>query len=99
MNQSTTSSRRAGVSSSRVAVQSTEFDLSRERSTEGSTGGGIFSRKIPSSSVHISSSPGQSSGDNNKRSSSGRQSNMKNYESTIRGVENLGLGNNERLHY
>ncbi|KMZ68122.1 Casein kinase I-like [Zostera marina] len=99
VNQSTTSSRRAGVSSSRVAVQSTEFDLSRERSTEGSTGGGIFSRKIPSSSAHISSSPGQSSGDNNKRSSSGRQSNMKNYESTIRGVENLGLGNNERLHY
>ncbi|XP_010242267.1 PREDICTED: casein kinase 1-like protein 2 [Nelumbo nucifera] len=87
------SSRRAAVSSSRdAAIVGGEPDPSRPRATEASPG--AF-RKVGSgqrSSPIGSSEP--------RRTSSGRNtSNIKNYESTLKGIECLHFDNDERLQY
>eukprot|EP00262_Sarcandra_glabra_P002792 TRINITY_DN1317_c0_g3_i1.p1 TRINITY_DN1317_c0_g3~~TRINITY_DN1317_c0_g3_i1.p1 ORF type:complete len:475 (-),score=84.66 TRINITY_DN1317_c0_g3_i1:524-1948(-) len=86
------SSRRAAVSSSRDAMVGSEADPSRPRTMEASPGG---FRKVVSgqrSSPVGSSEP--------KRSSSGRNaSNIKNYESTLKGIEGLNFDTDERMQY
>lgn len=87
------SSRRAAVSSSRDAALGSESDPSRVHATEASLGAGV--RRISSGQK---SSPVGSS--DPKRTSSGRNTaNMKNYESTIKGIESLNFDNDERVHY
>lgn len=88
------SSRRAAVSSSRdAAILGSESDPSRAHATEASLGAGV--RRISSGQK---SSPVGSS--DPKRTSSGRNTaNMKNYESTIKGIESLNFDNDERVHY
>lgn len=84
-------SRRAAVSSSHDLMMGTEVDLSHPRTTDATPGG---FRKI---SVHRTS-PVESS--DPKRSSSGRNaSNIKSYESTLRGIESLKFDSDERLQY
>ncbi|XP_010262044.1 PREDICTED: casein kinase 1-like protein 2 [Nelumbo nucifera] len=87
------SSRRAAVSSSRdAAVLGSESDPSRPHTTEASPG--AF-RKV--SSGQRSSPVGSS---DPKRTSSGRNTtNIKNYETTLKGIESLHFDNDERLHY
>ncbi|XP_058073934.1 casein kinase 1-like protein 2 [Magnolia sinica] len=92
LGRSSGSSRRAAVSSSRDAIVGSEADHSRSRTTEASPGG---FRKVVSAQR---SSPVGSS--EPKRSSSGRNaSNIKNYESTLKGMECLNFDTEERLHY
>uniref|UniRef100_A0A1D1Z374 Casein kinase I isoform delta-like n=1 Tax=Anthurium amnicola TaxID=1678845 RepID=A0A1D1Z374_9ARAE len=86
------SSKRAAVSSSRDVMTGSEVDPSRTRTTDASPGG---FRKI--SSVQRSSPIGSAEP---KRSSSGRHSsNIKNYESTLKGIECLNFDGDERLQY
>ncbi|RWR78076.1 casein kinase 1-like protein 2 [Cinnamomum micranthum f. kanehirae] len=85
------SSRRAAVSSTHDMIMGSEVDSSRPRTTDVTHGG---FRKV---SGHRTS-PVESS--DPKRSSSGRNaSNIKNYESTLRGIESLNFDNDERLQY
>ncbi|RVW43973.1 Casein kinase 1-like protein 2 [Vitis vinifera] len=94
LGRSSGSSRRAAVSSSRdAAIMGSESDPSRAHTTEASPGAAV--RRI--SSGQRSSPVGSS---DPKRTSSGRNiTNIKNYESTIRGIENLNFDNDERVHY
>ncbi|KAJ9688098.1 hypothetical protein PVL29_014043 [Vitis rotundifolia] len=94
LGRSSGSSRRAAVSSSRdAAIMGSESDPSRAHTTEASPGAAV--RRITSGQR---SSPVGSS--DPKRTSSGRNiTNIKNYESTIRGIENLNFDNDERVHY
>lgn len=87
------SSRRPAVSSSREPViAGADSEPSRARTTDASPGG---LRKISSTAQR--SSPVLSS--DQKRSSSTRNpSNIKNFESTLKGIEGLHF-NEERLHY
>lgn len=85
------SSRRAAVSSTHDMIMGSEVDSFRPRTTDVTQGG---FRKV---SGHRTS-PVESS--DPKRSSSGRNaSNIKNYESTLRGIESLNFDNDERLQY
>uniref|UniRef100_A0A5B6ZPN3 non-specific serine/threonine protein kinase n=1 Tax=Davidia involucrata TaxID=16924 RepID=A0A5B6ZPN3_DAVIN len=88
------SSRRPAVSSSRdPVIVGSESDPYRLRATDASPGA---IRKISSAAQR--SSPVVSS--DHKRSSSGRiPSNIKNFESTLKGIEGLHFNNDERLHY
>ena len=87
------SSRRAAVSSSRDAtITVSDSEPSRLRTIDA---GAV---PLPKISSGQRSSPVLSS--ENKRSSSGRNtSNIKNLESTVRGIERLHFSNDERLHY
>lgn len=86
------SARRAAVSSRDAVIVGGESDPSRPRTTEASPG--AF-RKVASGQR---SSPFVSL--EQKRSSSGRiTTNLKNYESTLKGIESLHFDNDERLHY
>ncbi|KAF9617709.1 hypothetical protein IFM89_038209 [Coptis chinensis] len=90
MVRSSGSARRAAVSTSREAMVS-ESDSSRPRTMEASPG--AF-RKVASGqkSLPFGSEP--------KRSSSGRNiTNIKNYESTLKGIEGLNFDSEERFHY
>ncbi|XP_077254196.1 casein kinase 1-like protein 2 [Tasmannia lanceolata] len=92
MGRSSGSSRRAAVSGSRDAMVASEADTARPRTTEASPG--AF-RKV--TSAQRSSPVGSSEP---KRSSSVRNpSNIKNYESTLKGIECLNFDTDERLHY
>lgn len=83
------SSRRPAVSSSRdPVIVGNESDPTRSRTTDASPG---VLRKISSGAQR--SSPVASS--DNKRSTSG----IKNFESTLKGIEGLNFGNEERVHY
>ena len=89
------------MSSSRdaAAILGSESDPSRAYTREASPGAAV--RRISSGQR---SSPVGSSSELPKRTSSGRNTtaaaNMKNYESTIRGIESLNFDNNdERVHY
>lgn len=87
------SSRRPVVSSSRDPVMvSSESDFSRPQNTDGSPGA---LRKISSGQR---SSPVVSS-EQNRTSSSRNVSNIKNLESTLRGIESLHFNNDERVQY
>ncbi|KAA8540272.1 hypothetical protein F0562_024165 [Nyssa sinensis] len=91
---SSASSRRPAISSSRDPVMvGNESDPSRPRTTDASPGA---LRKI-SSSVVQRSSPVLSS--DQKRSSSRNASNIKNFESTLKGIEGLHFNNDERVNY
>ncbi|KAJ8643393.1 hypothetical protein MRB53_005141 [Persea americana] len=82
--------RRAAVSSSRDAFVGSEVDPSRSRTTDASPGG--FRRVI---STQRSSPVGSLEP---KRSSSARNtSSIKNYESTLKGIEGLNFDTDERL--
>ncbi|PON47100.1 Serine/threonine protein kinase [Parasponia andersonii] len=86
------SSRRPAISSSRDAlVVSGESDLSRPQNTDASPG---TLRKISSGQRSSPVPPEQS-----RTSSSRNVSNIKNYESTLRGIESLNFNNDERLQY
>ncbi|KAJ6853808.1 casein kinase 1-like protein 2 isoform X1 [Iris pallida] len=85
------SSRRAAVSSSRDAMLGSEADQSRPVTSEVSPG--TFHR-VPSSQ-RISPA---ASGDP-KISTSGRHPSVKNYESTLKGIESLNFDNNEKVQY
>ncbi|GMN36939.1 hypothetical protein TIFTF001_006421 [Ficus carica] len=90
---STGSSRRPAVSSSRDQLMvSSESDLSRPQTTDASSG---TLRKI---STAQRSSPVVSS-EHNRTSSSRNISNIKNLESTLRGIESLHFNNDERVQY
>lgn len=90
---STGSSRRPAVSSSRDQLMvSSESDLSRPQNTDASPG---TLRKI---STAQRSSPVVSS-EHNRTSSSRNISNIKNLESTLRGIESLHFNNDERVQY
>ncbi|XP_062087725.1 casein kinase 1-like protein 2 [Humulus lupulus] len=87
-------SRRPAVSSSRdPGVITSESDFSRPQNTDASPG---TLRKIPSGQR---SSPIVSSEQNRTSSSSRNVSNMKNLESTLRGMESLNFNNDERVQY
>ncbi|KAK4265644.1 hypothetical protein QN277_026669 [Acacia crassicarpa] len=91
LGQSSGSSRRVAVPSSRDAFVGGESDP-RTRTTEASPGA---AHRI--SGGHRSSPLGATDA---KRISSGRNaSHVKNYESTVRGIEGLQLENDERAHY
>ncbi|KAF9613077.1 hypothetical protein IFM89_005525 [Coptis chinensis] len=93
LGRSSGSSRRAAVSSSRDAmVVGSETDPSRPRTTEASPGS---LRKVVSGQR---SSP-ISSLDAKRTSSSRNPTNIKNFESTLKGIEGLNFENDERLHY
>ncbi|KAK1312252.1 Casein kinase I isoform delta-like [Acorus calamus] len=99
LGRSSGSSRRAAVSSSRdVMTGSSDVDMmTRPRTTDASPGAAF--RKISSGQR---SSPVSGSAEQPKRSSSGRNntsSNIKNYESTLKGIECLNFDTDERLHY
>ncbi|XP_077210572.1 casein kinase 1-like protein 2 isoform X2 [Tasmannia lanceolata] len=84
--------RRAAVSSSRDAMVGSEAESTRPRTTD--TGSGGF-RKV--ASAQRSSPVGSSEP---KRSSSVRNpSNIRNYESTLKGIESLNFDTDERLQY
>ncbi|KAL8118798.1 hypothetical protein AgCh_016334 [Apium graveolens] len=86
------SSRRPAVSSSREAgIASADFDSSRARTTDANPG---TVSKISSTAQR--NSPVLSS--DQKHSTSSRNPNMKNLESTVKGIEGLHI-NDERLHY
>ncbi|KAF6152276.1 hypothetical protein GIB67_005930 [Kingdonia uniflora] len=85
--------RRTAVSSSQEAlVSGNGSDPSRSRTTEASPG---TLRKV--SSAQKSSPPVGSS--EPKHNSSGRNSNIKNFDSTIKGIESLNFDNDVRLQY
>ncbi|XP_010924972.1 casein kinase 1-like protein 2 [Elaeis guineensis] len=90
LGRSSGSSRRAAVSSSRDVVAG-ESDPSQTRTAEASPG--TFRRL----SGAQRSSPVSSA--EHKRSSSGRPSNIKNYESTLKGFECLNFNSDERVQY
>ncbi|XP_042480258.1 casein kinase 1-like protein 2 [Macadamia integrifolia] len=93
MGRSGGSSRRAAVSSSRDAVMvGSDSDPSRPRTTEASPG--TF-RKVANGQR---SSP-VTSAEHKRTSSSRNTSNIKNYESTLKGIEGLHFDNDERLQY
>lgn len=86
------SSRRPGVSSSREpGIYGADFDSVRARATDASPG---TVRKI--SSIAQRSSSVLSS--DQKHSSSGRNPNPKNLESSLKGIEGLHI-HDERLHH
>ncbi|XP_057978497.1 casein kinase 1-like protein 2 [Malania oleifera] len=86
------SSRRAAVSSSRdVVIIGSESDPSRPRTADASPG---VLRKI--SSGQRSSPIGSS---DHKRASGRNTSNIKNFESALKGIEGLHFNNDERVHY
>ncbi|KAK9282476.1 hypothetical protein L1049_005394 [Liquidambar formosana] len=86
------SSRRAAVSSGRDGVNfGTESDPSRPRTTDASPGA---LRKV--SSAQRGSPLGSSE---QKRMSTRNVSNIKNFESTLKGIESLHFNNDERLQY
>ncbi|XP_027339559.1 casein kinase 1-like protein 1 isoform X2 [Abrus precatorius] len=92
LGQSSGSSRKVAVSSSRDVFVGTDLDL-RTRTTEASPG---TTHRI--SSGHRSSALGSS--DPKKAVSSGRNaSHVKNYETAVKGIEGLQLENDERAHY
>ncbi|OAY79056.1 Casein kinase I isoform delta-like [Ananas comosus] len=85
------SSRRAAVSSSRDAFP-TDSDPSRTRMTDASPGA---LRMVSASQGSSPFGPAES-----RHISSGRHpSNVKSYESTLKGIEGLSFDHNERLHY
>ncbi|KAM0944725.1 putative protein kinase CK1-CK1 family [Dioscorea sansibarensis] len=86
------SARRAAVSSSRDIMAGNEGEQSRTHATEASTGNfRRFSGPQRSSPV-ASAEP--------RRTSSGRHpSNIKTYESTLKGIEHLNFDGNEKYHY
>lgn len=88
------SSRRAAISSSREAAMllGNDSDPSRPRTADTTS---AF-QKLPSGGTR--GSPIVSS--ENRRTASGRSSsNIKNFESALRGIESLNVNNNERVHY
>lgn len=91
LGQSSGTSRRVAVSSSREAFAGGESDL-RTRTTEASPGA---AHRI--SSVHRNSPLGTS--DPKRMSSARNASQAKNYETAVRGIEGLQLENDERAHY
>ncbi|PIA64281.1 hypothetical protein AQUCO_00100038v1 [Aquilegia coerulea] len=93
LGRSSGSARRAAVSSSRDAmVGGTETETSRPRTTEASPGA---LRKVVSGQK---SSP-ISSLEAKRTSSSRNASNVKTFESTLKGIEGLNFENEERLQY
>ncbi|KAK9275098.1 hypothetical protein L1049_022357 [Liquidambar formosana] len=93
LGRSSGSSRRAAVSSSRDAgIVGSESDPSRSRTTEASPGA---VRKISSGQR----SPPVGSSDPRRTSSSRNTSNVKNYETTLKGIERLHFDTDERVHY
>ncbi|KAM0932515.1 putative protein kinase CK1-CK1 family [Dioscorea sansibarensis] len=94
LGRSSGSSRRAAVSSSREVMASSEADMSRSRTTDASPG------TFPKVSGTQRTSPGGSAELRRPSSSAGRPaSNIRNYESTIKGIESLNFDNDERTHY
>lgn len=91
LGQSSGSSRRAAVSSSREAFAGGESDI-RSRTVEASPGA---AHRI--SSGHRNSPLGTS--DQKRISSTRNASHVKNYETAVRGMEGLQLENDERAHY
>ncbi|KAF8388794.1 hypothetical protein HHK36_025474 [Tetracentron sinense] len=93
MGRSSGSSRRAAVSSSREAVMGGSDSVpARPRTTEASPGEFGKMASGQRGSPVGSSEP--------KRTPSGRNtSNIKNYESTLKGIESLHFDSDERLHY
>ncbi|KAK3007441.1 hypothetical protein RJ639_014988 [Escallonia herrerae] len=88
------SSRPRAVSSSRdPVIGGSESDPSRTRTTDASPGA---LRKITSAAQR--SSPVISS-DHKRTSTSRNSSNIKNFESTLKGIESLHFNNDERVHY
>ncbi|KAK4479554.1 hypothetical protein RD792_015071 [Penstemon davidsonii] len=86
------SSRRPGVSSSREPETfGNDNEPSRTRTTDASP----RTHRKNSSAAQVS--PPVVSSSDHRRSSSNR--NIKNFESTLKGMESLNLGNNERVHY
>ncbi|KAL5698702.1 non-specific serine/threonine protein kinase [Ranunculus cassubicifolius] len=98
MGRSSGSTRRATVSHSREALVS-ETDSSRPRTMEGTPGSAF--RKISSSSAQKSQTPPAAGSSEPKRSSSGRNiTNIKNYESALKGIEGLNFDNHDdRFQY
>ncbi|CAO2197903.1 unnamed protein product [Urochloa humidicola] len=92
LGRSSGSSRRPVVSSSRDAVATDSSEPSRARTTDASPG--AFRR----ASVPQRSSPVHSA--EQKRSSSGRHpSNVKNYDSALKGIEGLNFDGDERVQF
>ncbi|KAL6996305.1 Casein kinase 1-like protein 2 [Sarracenia purpurea var. burkii] len=90
---SSASSRRPAVSSSRdPVIIGSDSDPSRVRTTDASPGA---LRKI-SSAAERGSSPVLSSDPKNGRNAS---TNIKNFESTLKGIEGLHFNSDERVHY
>ncbi|KAK3013471.1 hypothetical protein RJ639_009779 [Escallonia herrerae] len=88
------SSRPRAVSSSRdPVIGGSESDPSRTRTTDASPGA---LRKITSAAQR---SPPVISSDHKRTSSSRNSSNIKNFESTLKGIESLHFNNDERMHY
>ncbi|KAJ4953568.1 hypothetical protein NE237_030400 [Protea cynaroides] len=93
LGRSSGSLRRAAVSNSRDAVMvGSESDISRSRTTEPSPG--TF-RKV----TNVQRSSPVASAEHKRTSSSRNPSNIKNYESTLKGIESLHFDNDERLQY
>ncbi|RZC68408.1 hypothetical protein C5167_031733 [Papaver somniferum] len=89
LGRSTGSSRRPAVSSSRDVTGSESVDLARPRTTEASSAFRRVSAGQRSSPIGSAEPP--------KRTTSGRNSsNIKNYESTLKGIEGLNFDNDER---
>lgn len=89
--QSSGSSRRPAVSSIRDSVTAgVESDLSRTRAADTIQASSGAIPKMTSTAPVIF---------DNKCSSSTRNSNMKNIESTLKGIEGLSFGNDEKSHY
>ncbi|MQL81498.1 hypothetical protein Taro_013955 [Colocasia esculenta] len=86
------SSRRAAVSSSKDVMMGSEVDLSQTRTTEASPGG---FRKVSSAQR----SPPVGSAEPKHSSSGSHPANMKNYESTLKGIESLNFDGEDRLQY
>jgi len=72
-------------------MMGSEMELSRPRTSEASPG--MF-HKISSAQR---SSPAVSG--EHRHSSSGRHPSIKNYESTLKGIESLNFDNNEKVQY
>ncbi|XP_072978036.1 casein kinase 1-like protein 1 isoform X1 [Typha angustifolia] len=86
------SSRQAAAASSSRDMVSSEINTSRIRSTDASPGTLRTVSGPQRSSLLGSAEPRPSSSERHS-------SNMKNYESTIRGIESLNFDNNERIQY
>jgi len=92
LGRSSGSSRRPVVSSSRDVVATDSSEPSRARTTDASPGA------LRRASGPQRSSPVHSAGQ--KRSSSGwHPSNVKNYDSTLKGIEGLNFDGDERVQY
>ncbi|KAG0492106.1 hypothetical protein HPP92_005208 [Vanilla planifolia] len=96
------SSRHAVVSSSRDLTVGSETDPSRSRTTDASPGAFRATDVSPLGFRRTSGalrSPPLASAEPGRSSSGRHQSNMRNYESTLKGIEGLNFDNDEKAHY